>query len=199
MDSMLATLCTGFRRIRVTNTTNSGGFSTRTLTATEPTGSGNAVAQTTFGIIDLVGGMGPNLASSDTLVTHKNRAKIIPFGTGGDNSTFDMRIYGWHPVFENTGYNQDKVLWLPFLLGEFTATLSAQVGATGKSLLSTERLADTIVIASTSANQGVSIDVVSIANDTGAHIIVDLKGAWKLECTFNLGTATAANCLVGFY
>lgn len=197
MDSLLCTLTTGFRKIRVTNTTDTS-FPTRTLTANEPTGSGNAVAQTTLGVFECVTDMGQAQKGGGG-ASSKNRAMIIPFGTGADNTTFDMRVYGWYPVMGNTTFDPNTVLWYPMLLGEFNVTLSAQVGVAGKVLVAADRLADTIAIASTSANQGVSVDVVSDANDTGAHLIIDLKGAWKLECTFDMTGATDGNALVAFY
>ncbi len=194
MGALLETLTTGLVILRGTNTTDSS-FPSRIPTATEPTGLGGAAAQTTSAVIDLTPGQGASLGS-----TQCNRAIIIPYGTGADNTTFDMRVYGWFSVKSRSGGdNASKRLWIPVLLAEVNCTLSAQVGVAGKWLVAADRLCDTIAIASTSANQGVSIDVVSDANDTGAHLVVDLKSAQKLECTFDMTGATDANCLVGFY
>jgi hypothetical protein len=192
--ALLETLTTGLLILRGTNTTDTS-FPSRIPTITEPTGLGDAAAQTTSAVIPLTPGNGASLGS-----TQSNRALIIPFGAGADDTTFDMRVYGWFSVKGRTGGdNASKRLWIPVLLGEFNCTLSTQVGVANSWLATTDRLCDTIAIASTSANQGVSIDVVSDANNTGAHLVIDLKAAQKLEVTFDMTGATNANALVGFY
>lgn len=187
--SMLSTLTTGFRRLRVTSTTDTS-FPTRTLTATKPDGIGNAVAQTTLAVIPCWG---------EGISTQKNRALVIPFGAGADDTTFDMRLYSWFTVNERDEADPNTLLYYPMLLGEINVTLSTQTGVAGKCLVATDRLADTLTIASTSANQAVSIDVVSDANNTGAHLVVDLKGGQWFEAVFDLTGATNANALVAFY
>ena len=67
----LETVLTGFRRLRKTSTTD-GSFPTRTLTATKPTGLGDAAAQTTLGVITCGG-------DDDAGATQKNRALVIKF------------------------------------------------------------------------------------------------------------------------
>ena len=195
--ALLETMTSGLWRYRVTNSTDAS-FPTRIPILSElgPTGIGDAVAQTTFSIFDLSPKQGDPLGTSQL-----NRVKILPFGTGADDATMKMRLYVWDVVRSRSGGDVlSKRVWVPILLAELLCTLSTQVGLAGGNLIATERLADTIAIESTSANQGVSIDVVSDANNTGAHIIADLKGGQKMELTFDRNaSATACNALVGFY
>jgi hypothetical protein len=191
--SMLSTLCTGLTRARVTNSTDAS-FPTRIPQIGEPSGIGDAVAQTTSGVFDLV-------STDNGITTQLNRAMIVPFGTGSDTNTFLMRVLGWYRIkTRTTGFNPNTDLWVPVPLAQITCTLSLQVGIAGMVNIETERFCDTLAIGTTTANQGVSIDVVSGANDLTAHLIIDLKGAQKMELTFDRNSsATACNALVGFY
>jgi hypothetical protein len=194
VSALLETLTTGLIRARVTNTTDTS-FPTRIPTATEPSGLGDAAAQTTSAVFDLSRGQGASGGN-----TQYNRALIVPFGAGSDTQTFDMRILGWYSIKSRTGGdNPNTRLWVPIPLAQITCSLSLQVGVAGKVNVATDVFCDTLAIGTTTANQGVSIDVVSGANDLTAHLVVDLKGAQKLELTFDMTGATSGNALVGFY
>ena len=196
MSALLETLTTGLIRARVTNSTDAS-YPTRTLTVTEPTGIGNSAAQATASaVFDLSRGQGAAGGN-----TQYNRAIIVPFGTGADTNTFLMRVIGWYSAKNRTGGDDPNTrIWVPLQLAAATCTLSVQVGVAGKVQIETERTCDTIAVVGTTANQGVSVDYVSGANDLTQHIVVDLKGAQKLELIFDRnGSATACNALVGFY
>lgn len=194
--ALLETLTTGLFRARVNNSTDAS-YPTRAPTATEPSGIGDAVAQTTSSVFDLSPRQGKDGGS-----TQMNRAIIVPFGTGSDTNTFLTRIIGWYSVKSrgSGGTDPNKTMWIPLQLGALTCTLSTPVGVAGKVVIETERFCDTLAIVGTTANAGVSIDVVSGANDLVQHAIIDLKGAQKLELIFDRNSsATACNALVGFY
>ena len=87
MDGVLRTLCAPLLKARRTNTTTNG-FTDRVPQASEPSGIGDAAAQTTSAVFDLVAD--PAVASQGD----KNKVKIVPFGAGSDTNTFVMRVIG---------------------------------------------------------------------------------------------------------
>lgn len=189
---VLDTLTQEFRRARVTNATDNG-FPSRLITAARPSGVGDNAAQATASaVFDLGGG---------EFATGQNRAFVKPFGAGANNATFSMRLIGWNRVYGRTGNDPNTSVWDPTVLGEFACTLSSTpIGLAGKILIATDLFADTITVTGTTANQGVSVDVVSPANDTPAHLIIDIKGLQLLELTFTTGgSATSCNALVKFF
>lgn len=120
---------------------------------------------------------------------------LCPYALGSDNNTFSLRVIGWRAIGENV---EGTMLWIPVPLVELACTISGtQIGVAGKTILNTEMFADTLTIAGTTANAGVSVDVVSPANDTIAHATVDLSGFEKCEICFSTGgSATSCNALV---
>ena len=194
--ALLTTLTTGLIRARVTNSTDAS-YPTRNPTKTEPTGIGDSAAQATASaVFDLSPKQGAAIGA-----TQYNRAMIVPFGTGSDTNTFLMRIIGWYSAKSRTGGDDpNSRLWVPIPLADITCTLSVQVGVAGAVNVAADTFCDTLAISGTTANSGVSIDVVSPANNLTAHLIIDLKGAQKMELTFDRNSsATACNALVGFY
>lgn len=188
------TLSTHLMRIRRTNATDSS-LPTRTTSATEPSGIGDNAAQATAkAVISL---NRENISGARV----QNRVKIVPVGVGSDNNTFTMAVYGWSRVVDrDKELNPELDLWIATKLAAFTCTLSAAVGVAGRVLTATDRIADTIAIIGTSGNPNVSMEIVSPATDEPAHIVVDLKGAEKLEIVFGTGgSATSANALVSPY
>lgn len=115
---------------------------------------------------------------------------VSPYGTGADNSTASIRVIGWREA-------GDAGIWVPVLLFESAITLCAFVGLAGKTVLDTERFADTIADpAAGFGTKGQDCWIVSPANDTPAHFVVDCKGCQKLEILVKCTTATALNALV---
>ncbi len=189
----LSTLTTAFVRFRHTTSTDAN-HPTRIPTITKPTGIGDAAAQTTSAVFDL----GP---TENDHASEKNRIILVPFGTGSDTNTLLMRVIGWRQCFNrNVGRREDNSLWIPVNLGEFTCTLSTAVGIAGKVVVATEIFCDTIALLSTSGNDDVDISITSPADNTIAHVAVDLKGFQLVEVTFGRnGSATGANALVAWY
>ena len=199
MNSMVMnTLTNVFVRSRVTNSTDAN-FPTIAPTTTEPTGIGDAVAQTTKGVFNLY-----SHADNTGAGVSQNLVCIVPFGTGSDTNTFLMRVIGWRLACDRpaTGNPRDSLntVWIPVNLAAFTCTLSTPVGVAGRSVIATERFCDTIALTGTQGNDDISIDIVSPANDTIGHVVVDMKGSQKLELIFDRNSsATACNALVAMY
>lgn len=190
---LLRTLSTAFIKARQTNTTTNG-FTDRVPTATEPSGKGDAAAQTTLAVFDLVSDF------TVDLVSQKNRIIIVPFGAGSDTNTFVMRVIGWRIAYErDTGARQDNAIWIPVKLAEFTCTLSTPPGLAGKVVNASQLFADTIALVGTSGNDDIDISITSPADNTIAHVVVDNKGSHKVELQFSTGgSATSCNALVAF-
>lgn len=167
--NVIGTEAMDFRKALTTSATDTS-FLSKIPTGTEPTGAG---------VHDIHGGVG----------IMQNGMIVVPFGIGSDNHTFDMRIIGWRCV----GRNAATAIWVPVIIAQLAVTLSAAVGIAGKTILNTERFADTLAL--TTGNDDVSIDVVSPTGDVIAHAVVDLKGFSKVEFTFDLGSGTDCNCL----
>lgn len=162
------TLLQQFVKVRSTNSTDSS-FPSRVATVTRPSGDG-VIEPRSFGEF-----------TRGTLV-------LVPYGTGADNATVDVRVLAWRPT---TGG-----LWIPTIVSQVACTLSGAVGVSGQDVTNTERFADTLTLSI--GNAGIDCQVFSPANDTVGHVTLDTKGAALLEVTFDLGTATAANALAAW-
>ena len=91
-----------FRYALVANS-ESTGFTAFVSTATEPSGAG---------VFDLM--------SEELSIGHKGYAvptylQLIPFGTNGDNDTFDMRLYGYNAT-QPANLETDTAIYIPQLL-----------------------------------------------------------------------------------
>jgi hypothetical protein len=148
-----------------TNSTSSS-FAATAPTATEPTGD-NVITLSRLG----------------TMVCQN--LMLAFFGAGNDDQTFDARVYGWQQV---------AGLWVPTLLAQLSCTLSTVVGVAGYPVLNTERFADTYSLAS-GFNANVSVEVVSPANNTIGHVLLDVRGFSKIQVDFDMTGATSANAL----
>ncbi len=191
MSTLLGTSAQPFRRARLTNATDNG-FPTRVPTKTEPTGTGNNAAQATAsGVHSLNGSVRGGIGQNSVI--------IVPYGVGSDTNTFVMRVLGWRILSDQS----DAALleWIPVKLAEFTCTLtSGATGATGGVLGATNLFVDTIALVGTSGNDDISIDIVSPADNTVGHVVVDLKGSQKLEIVFTTGgSSTSCNALIAMY
>jgi hypothetical protein len=193
----LLTVSEDFVRIRGTNATDNG-FPSRIPTLTEPTGLGDSAAQATASaVLNLRNNTGSGAGGP-------NRVIVVPFGVGSDTNTFSFRVIGWRRARARSGDGtapaSNRLLWVPIVLGEFSATLSLQVGVADSLISASNRFCDTIALTGTTANDDVSIDLVSPANDTTGHVVLDVKGFEKLEITFTTGgSATSCNALVAKY
>jgi len=119
-----------------------------------------------------------------------NAILIMPYGTGSDNDTLDMRLYGWKRVSGSA-----TTLWRPTLILQISCTLSTDVGIASAEVLNTHRFADTITatVAPTTA-EIISPATLGVANQA-AWVLVDGLGFDKLELTVDRILATAGNAL----
>lgn len=176
---LLETMSMAFRKARSVNQTSSS-YVSKVPTQTEP--SGDAGSATGASIIDLT--------SKDGIIA-QNALLVVPFGAGSDGNTFNFRVIGWRYI----GTNPQTRLWVPVNLLELACTLSAVVGVAGMEVTNSERFVDTISVTkgSTLSGEAAAENVVSPANDTIAHLMVDVKGFTKLELSFETGSS-ATNC-----
>lgn len=215
MSQITTTLSTALQKVRRTNTTDSSFPSRIPRLAVvagadnAPSGIGDAAGQTTLAVFDLVdakarnsGGIWAPLTKAET----SNLVKIVPFGVGSDTNTMVMRVIGWHLAFDRGaeqslyGAAVGDALWIPVPLGEFTCTLSTPVGVAQSIIGATNRFCDTIALVGTSGNDDVDISIYSPADNSIAHVVVDMKGAQKLEIIFHTNSsATSCNALVSMY
>lgn len=170
MSVTLTTLVNQWGRVRTTNATDSS-FPSRISTITTPASDG---------VIGNASGVGQV----------PNNLSLIFFGAGSDNDTFSARVIGWA---------KGNTLWLPTILTQLDCTLSTAVGVAGTDVLDTERFADTIAIASGFGSDGVNVRPLSPANNTIAHVVVDLEGHALWEVTFDMTGATSGNALYRWF
>jgi hypothetical protein len=188
-DVLLGTLSSSFRLAAATDQTNTS-WATIVPTITEPGGAGSgATAAAVF-----------SLTSKDGNYA-QNGVKVVPFGTTSNNNTFSLRVYAWSFVRNLLVNNASVDLWVPVNLLEVVCTLtSAMPGVTGSAISASHYFCQTITVTtgSTLSGEAAAENVVSPANGTIAHFVVDLKGFQKLQLDFSVngGSATAMNALL---
>lgn len=183
---LLETLSSSFRKMRATNATDNG-FPTVVPVTTEPSGIGDAAAQTTLAINKLGLGNGGVV---------QNGCQAVFYAVGADNVTFSARCYSWVPIVVTD--NTLLVQWVPVLLCQVALTASTITGVAGSPVAGTERYADTITL--TIGNANISIETLSpgttTANSGIAHLLMDFKGPTLVMWTFDTGgSATSCNGL----
>lgn len=146
----------------------SGSFGSRAATTTAPTvGSSGVISPGQL-----------NGAVARTL-------KLVFYGAGSDNDTFDARLYG-------VAYANGLYVYVPLL--QVSCTLSAAVGVASATVTNSERFADTIATPALGQG-GIDVVVTSPANDTPAHLLVDVQGFSYLALDFDMTGATSGNAL----
>jgi hypothetical protein len=204
---LLETLSTALRKVRQINSTDAS-FPSRVPRLAwsnevdnQPSGKGDSAAQATASaVIDLTAKSSfPDRGPSNGLA--QNKVKIIPFGTGSDTNTFKMRLIGWEIAYErDSGEDIRTAIWIPTTLAEFTCTLSTPPGLAGTVVDGNQLFADTIALDGTSGNDDIDISITPPADNTIAHVVVDLKAAQKLEIIFDRNSsASSCNALYKLY
>ncbi len=143
-------------------------FTSKVSTTTKPSGTG---------VFDLFGaslGVGLNGCVPKFI-------QLSPFGKDGNNDTFDMRLWGWSRVVDST-LTVPATVWVPTLLLEMNVILGniALAGIGTGNFQS-----DTLTIVDGDANSPIS----STASDTGANILVHLRGCELIEFDWDLAGA----------
>jgi hypothetical protein len=149
-------------RRALTTSSAATSFASKIPTATEPTGDG---------VHDLRG-------LAERLVL------LQPFGTDGDNDTFEMRMYGW--AQDSTG-----ALWFPYIIADVAVVLG---NISGAAIATNTFIADTITL-----NEGIAAGpfhgLLSTAEDTPSSAIFHTLGAQKIEFDFDrAGGQEGATC-----
>lgn len=184
---LIETLSMDYRKARSVNQT-SGTFVSKIPQIAEPIG--DAASATGSSVIDLAYNPLGNYAPP--------RVKVLPYGVGADNTTFNMRVIGWNRI--TIGGDPNKTLWVPVNLLEVACTLSLAAGVAGTPVVATEFFCDilTVVTGSTLGGELALESLISTSNDTIGMIEVNMHGFQKLELSFNVGvSATSANALLG--
>jgi hypothetical protein len=112
--------------------------------------------------------------------------QLIPFGTNGDNDTFDMRMWGWSKVHLTE-------LWIPQLLLQVNVVLGS---ASGAAIAADTFLADTLTLVEGSSEKTLA-DLISTADNTPASALVHTHGCQLIEFDFDLAGAqegVSMNC-----
>lgn len=183
---LLETLSNVFTPARVTNATDSS-FPTRSPQVAQPSGTGTAAAQANAAaVFNLRGDPNPGQLVQNGLL-------LVAYGTGADETTFNVRVIGWRQV--GGGSQTPTLLWVPVTLVELACINGGVVGVAGTTIPATMNFADTMTL--TTGNANVSVDIVSPAVETQiAHAMLDVKGFQLVEVAFSVGTATDANALI---
>jgi hypothetical protein len=115
--------------------------------------------------------------------------RVLPFGEGANDTTFDQRLVGWSLV---------GVTWVPVILCQYSVTLSTAVGVAGGDVLATERFADAVSDPATNlGTTGVDCQPKSPQNNTPAHYLIDAVGCTVFKIENDMTGATSGNALVG--
>jgi hypothetical protein len=169
-EELLKTVSPNWVKLKATNFTDTS-FAARKSTLTEPTGDG---------VVDL---------SNPGQTSVQNGVMVKFFGTDANNENFKVRIYGWHRCLTAVA---GVYSWEHILLADLACTLGNLAGVASGSILDTDFEVDTITEV-TACN----VDLVSPASDIrGAHVMLDVKGASKIEFLFDRNSSAAsANAL----
>lgn len=175
----MASIAEPFRYAFASPGSTSGSFSARNATSTEPSGDG---------IIDLESeqlGAGWHGKVPAYLL-------LVPFGTGANNDTFDMRVYGYSATIP-TDLVTDTKLYIPQLLCDVSATMSA---ITFSDYAADTFLVDTLTLNDGATDNGPWLSIVSPAEDMVGNIIIHTRGCRYIRFEFDLlVTPTHANCM----
>lgn len=169
-----------FRYVLATNSTSTG-FTAQNATSTEPSGTG---------VIDL-GSESLGLGSEFSVPTY---IQLIPFGTNGEDDTFDMRVYGYSKTVP-TNLVTDTALYIPQLLIDVSVVLSA---LTFSDHAANTFLPDTLTINDGAADNGPWRSFINPAEDLAASVIVHTRGCRYLKWDWDLAGAQEAvsmNCM----
>lgn len=129
--------------------------------------------------------------------------EVWPYGLGADEDAFSFRILAWQRIVPKLA--SDQWQWTCEILAELACVLGSSTGVAGGAVLNTELYADTVTIVSEETitadvtRQG-TVLVFSPANNTKAHVRLDIEGVEKIQFDFKQTTNTPTmNALFRFY
>lgn len=174
-DGVIKTQSSEVSRVAATNITTAGtSIANPACTAAGPTGDG----------IILMGSPSGAYSSNGLL--------LVPFGVGSATNTFLMSVFAWDFVHPKTAQNAG--MWVAWLLASFTCTLCTVAGLAGGEVDATQLFCDTITLGKGNAN--VSNEIVSPTGNVIASIVLDTKGAKRVQTSFVINaSATSCNTL----
>lgn len=169
-------LCVPFKKALAANSTSTA-FTAQNATVTEPTG---------VGVINLLStaegwGGGHNVPAY---------VLLMPYGTDGNNDTFDMRVYGYNRIEGATP------IYVPVLLLDISVVLCA---ITATDIAANTFLADSVTLNDGFASSPQWLHIQNNAEDLAACIILHTMGCQYLKFDFDLAGAQEAvsmNCLI---
>lgn len=166
-----------WQRALTTNSTDAS-FASLVPTKTAP------VVSATGGVFVATGDTSPAVALPQGI-------EALFFGAGADNSTFSARLTGWKATRGLTA-----VIWMPVTIFEVSVTLSAMVGVAATDVLNTDRLADTITLATGYlSGDPTGVLVTSPTGDIAGNVSAAIRGYNYLQWSFKTGTSTNCNAL----
>lgn len=174
--------CHPFKAVLTANSTSTG-FTAQNTTTTDPAG--------TTGVIDLLEGSSKFQYSGNV----PSWVQLMPFGTNGENDTFDMRVYGLNAILGATP------IFVPQLLLDVSVILSA---LTATHIAADTFLADTFVLNDGAADldgafeQSPWVSVISPAEDLPGSILLHTRGCRYLKFDWDLAggqEGVSMNCL----
>lgn len=123
-----------------------------------------------------------------------NGLLILPYGVGTATNTFFLSIFAWDYIQPVVAQNAG--MWVAWPLCAFTCTLGAITGLAGGEVDNTNLFAGTIVQTSGFGNANVSNEVISPTGNFLASIVLDTKGARRIQLLFGMNSSsTSANAL----
>lgn len=162
-----------WRKALAANSTSTS-FTAQIPVATEPSGTG------VFNLTALDPGVGSATHVPSHIILH-------PYGTDGNDDTFDMRLWGYNKVAASD-------LWVPILLLDLSVILGNISGAAvGTGVF----MADSLTVNDGGADNGPWSHLVNSAEELGASIITHLKGCQYIKFDWDLAgaqEAVAMNC-----
>lgn len=170
-------LCVPHKHVLSTSSTSTS-FTAQNATTTKP--SGDAV-------IDLLDRRANGWGGGHDVPSW---VQLTPYGTNGDNDTFDMRVYGWSKTEDATA------VWVPCLLLDVSLIMCA--------ITATPFAANTFLVDSVTLNDGFAsspqwLHIQNHSEDLAACIIMHTLGHQLLSFDFDLAggqEGVSMNCLV---
>ena len=106
-----------------------------------------------------------------------NLIQVVPFGTNGNNDTFDMRVFGWSATDDST------TVYMPQLLADVSVVLGNIDGA---AIAADTFIADTLTVNDGAADNGPWRTVTDCQEDLPASFIVHTKGCRYITFDWDL-------------
>jgi len=165
----------GQMQVAFSTASNAANFTAKSPTITEPTGNG------IHSVLDYSAANGPE---------SKSVCEVIVFGTGSENNSSNMRVWGWQRD------NGSVPMWIPKILVEVNATLSSFAGNAQAQVTNAMLFADVLVLGTDDpADPDTVILNSATANTSIARCQFDVSGFDKIEFDGKKGNSTNINAL----